>query len=426
MKNTVLNKPNQLICLVPEQKISLTEKKAYNYMLLYAQKKLKFEDYEGNTFKIPRYILHEKANLKNDDNDYIYKRLERLMKTVVRIFREKDNKKEWKKSFTLLSSIEKTDDDFYEFELNNHIINGLKNLRFFTPLDLVFSNCLDSQYSIIFYELAVKYKKYKIPKMTIEEIRKLTHTQNQYNRFYNFRKRVLDRACNEISEKTDIKLNYTTEKTGRRISHIDFEVKKKTNQEKIANEEEDISENSSKMAQEAQNKFSDNVEELYKLLPSKVQNWANKKFLSNVLDNHQFKYIAADIELAKEKADKNIIGWLKSSLKKCENAGGCGNGGHYSAQRVANQELKKKKKEQEEKEKRYKEKIKKKARAKAEKEAPKVYQNLSIEELAQYERDYQKSAEITPKSILATKKEFILGSIENKLFQKYKKDMSNY
>ena len=369
MNNTVLNKPNQLICLVPEQKISLTEKKAYNYMLLYAQEKLKFKDFDGNTFKIPRYILHEKANLKNDNNSYIYKRLEKLMQTVVRIFREKDNKKEWKKSFTLLSSIEKTDDDCYEFELNKHIIDGLKNLRFFTPLDLIFVNCLDSQYSIIFYELAIKYKKYKIPKMSIEEVRKLTHTEDQYKRFYDFRRYVLDTACEEISEKTDIRLSYTTEKRGRRIAYIDFEIEEKTKKEKEMRKllargemlleeadkllEEDEARNSPESSQKAQNELDNKIDELYIMLPEKEQIDSNRKVLKELLKKYEYKYIKADINHAKKFADKNFIGFLKAS---CE-------AGHWGKVELEKKEKRKelvKKKREEEKKKKEEEREKQK------------------------------------------------------------------
>jgi hypothetical protein len=88
-------------------------------------------------------------------------------------------------------------------------------------------NSLDSQYSIIFYELAVEYQKYKIPKMSIERVRQITNTQDEYKRIESLKRRVLDKACEEISQKTDINLSYTTEKRGRRIAFIDFEVKKK-------------------------------------------------------------------------------------------------------------------------------------------------------------------------------------------------------
>ena len=148
------------------------------------------------------------------------------MSTVVEII-DKDNPKNWE-AFTLLSHI-KRENNIYYYELNQFILKALRDQTFFTPLNLLIINSLSSQYSIIFYELAIRYNKFKIPKMTIEEVRKLTNTEDDYNRIYDFKKYVLDTACEEISEKTDIILTYETEKKGRRIAFIDFEIKIKPN-----------------------------------------------------------------------------------------------------------------------------------------------------------------------------------------------------
>ncbi len=71
----------------------------------------------------------------------------------------------------------------------------------------------------------MRYRKLKIPKMSIEEFRELTGTENKYPRFFDLEKRVLIPACEEISEKTDIKLHYETEKTGKSVTHINFFMK---------------------------------------------------------------------------------------------------------------------------------------------------------------------------------------------------------
>jgi len=393
LKNEILNKPNQLINLIPDKTITVTERKAYNIMLKYAQEKLKFENFEGNTFQIPRYILHKRANLKNDNNDYIYERLENLMRTVVRIFREKNNKKEWQKSFTLLSSIERTDDDYYEFELNNHIINSLKNQTFFAPLDLMIINSLASQYSIIFYELAIQYKKYKIPKMSIEEVRGLTNTQDIYKQFYDFRKRVLDVACEEISEKTDIVLSYKTEKIGRRIAFIDFEIEKK---KKIPVKLE--------TKVEEPKDYSAEVLELFQLLPKDEQVESNKRELAKLLAGHSFRYLKADIEYAKEFNPDNFMGFLKASCK----------GGHYSTaeleKKAKEEELARKKAEAERKRKELEERIEKKAREMA----LERYEMLSEVELESHNQEYEKMTEVVPEKFRPNKEDYIIGALEDK------------
>ena len=392
MKNKIFNKPNQLINLIPETNITITERKTYNIMLKYAQNKLKFHQYQGNTFKISCYTLHKKANLRNDDNEYIYKKLENLMKTVVRIFREKNNKKEWKKSFTLLSSIEKTDDNCYKFELNNHIITALKNQKFFTPLDLMIINSLSSQYSIIFYELAIQYQKYKIPKMTIEEIRRLTNTKDSYKQFYDFRKRVLDKACEEISKKTDIILRYSTEKRGRRIAFVDFEIEKK-----------EIIPAVTKNKLKKVRSYSKEVLELFELLPEKEQIEAYKGKLERLLGKHSLEYLKADIEYAKQVKPANFLGFLTSSC----------NQGHY-----ATIELEKKRRKEElarkqvEEDKRRKEREEKLDRI-AHQKAVEKYERLSKKELSEYSSVYSAFPNLLKEKV--SERDFVINALKEQI-----------
>jgi len=398
LKDEVLNKPNQLINLIPENDITITERKAYNIMLKNAQNKLKFDQYQGNTFKISRYELHKKANLKNDDNKYIYNQLENLMRTVVRIFREKDNKKEWKKSFTLLSSIERTADDCYEFELNNHIINALKEQTFFTPLDLMIINSLSSQYEIIFYELAIEYKKYKIPKMSVEEVRKLTNTQNSYKQFYDFRKRVLDRACKEISEKTDIRLSYETEKQGRKIAYIDFQIEKKA---------EEVPAEIEVNAQE-ETEYSTEVLELFELLPEEERVETNKEELAHLLDKHSFKYLKKDIKYTKDSNPENFMAFLKASC----------NNGHYASAQIEKEEKKEKLAQKRAEEEKRREEVKKKIQQKAHEKAVEKYAELSDEELDSYADNYDSLPNILKKRV--SRKDYIIGALEDEFEEELK------
>jgi plasmid replication initiation protein len=297
-----LNKPNELISIVTDKSISLTQRKAYNVFLKHAQNLLKFEDYKDNVFKIECSLLHQNANINNKNLEYVYKEeLENLMTTVVEIV-DKDNPKNWK-AFTLLSYIEKKD-NYYYYELNQFIIHSLIEQNFFTPLNLIIINSLSSQYSIIFYELAIRYQKYKIPKMTVEEVRNITHTQKEYKRFYDLKKYVLDTACNEISEKTDIILSYTTEKKGRRISHIDFSIKNKNNRFHIDGK---------------------NIEEIFSIQEEeKIKNIAKKipfetvKKLFEKNKNENFDYLLFCLEKTEERSFQNPVAYFEKMLKEAK------------------------------------------------------------------------------------------------------------
>ncbi|MBN2837189.1 MAG: replication initiation protein [Fusobacteriaceae bacterium] len=302
MNKEKLNKPNELISIITDKSISLTQRKAYNIFLKYAQNLLKFEDYKDNVFKIECSLLHKNANINNKNLDYVYKEeLENLMTTVVEIV-DKDNPKNWK-AFTLLSYIEKKD-NYYYYELNQFIIHSLIEQNFFTPLNLIIINSLSSQYSIILYELAIRYQKYKIPKMTVEEIRNITHTQKEYKRFYDLKKYVLDAACKEISEKTDIILSYTTEKKGRRISHIDFSIQSKNGQLYLDEKNTD-----DMFSVEDQNK----IRKVVKKIPFDI---TLKLFEKNKDEN--FDYLLFCLEKTEERSIQNPVAYFEKMLKEAK------------------------------------------------------------------------------------------------------------
>ncbi len=237
-----LNKPNQLIAVKSNQKITVLQRKSYNILLKNAQNYIKFNDIEVSkdssyNFVIDCDTVHEVAGIRKKDLDYIHKELEGLMGVIATV-RDKDNKNNWTK-FSLLPKIEKRDGKYY-YMLIGDIVKELKTQTFFTPTNLLMIKTLTSQYSITFYELAIRYEKFKIPKMSIEEVRELTGTINEYSRIEALKRRVLDVACKEISEKTDIKLTYTTEKKGRIITFIDFTIEKKEKDNKKRNIEKEI------------------------------------------------------------------------------------------------------------------------------------------------------------------------------------------
>jgi hypothetical protein len=297
-----LNKPNELINIITDKSISLTQRKAYNVFLKYAQNLLKFEEYKDNVFKIECSMLHKNANINNKNLEYVYKEeLENLMTTVVEIV-DKDNPKNWK-AFTLLSYIEKKD-NYYYYELNQFIIHSLIEQNFFTPLNLIIINSLSSQYSIILYELAIRYQKYKIPKMTVEEVRNITHTQKEYKRFYDFKKYVLDTACKEISEKTDIMLSYITEKKGRKISHIDFSIKSKNGQMYLDGKKSD---NPFDLEKEKK------IKKISKKIPFEI---CIKLFEKNISEN--FEYLLFCLEKTEERAIQNPIAYFEKMLKEAK------------------------------------------------------------------------------------------------------------
>ena len=139
--------------------------------------------------------------------------------------------------------------------------------------------------------------------MKIEKIREITNTQNEYKRFYDLKKRVLDKACKEISEKTDIILNYETQKKGRKIAYIKFDLERKPEDDLLKTEINNSMD------------YDKKVLELFDLFPEEEQIESNKETLAKLAEKYEYKYIKADIKYAKKYADKNFMGFLVESCK---------------------------------------------------------------------------------------------------------------
>lgn len=82
---------------------------------------------------------------------------------------------------------------------------------------------LNSVYSIRIYELLKQYERLKKRQFTIQELRKLLAIEpEKYKQYGHFKSKVLLVAQSEINEKTDIEINFTEIKTGRKVTSIEF------------------------------------------------------------------------------------------------------------------------------------------------------------------------------------------------------------
>ncbi|WP_172431981.1 replication initiation protein [Orenia metallireducens] len=401
-KEVIVRKPNQLISILPKESISLIQQKSYNVFLRNAQNKVKYTEEEIKEDK--RYIfeisckeLEKKAGLNKKNYDYIEVELEKLMSIVIKVV-DKENKDNWK-LFHLIDEVDR-ENNMFRYVLNPLIVQALKEQTYFTKLDLLEIAKLDSKYSVILYELAIRYcnkrrPEIKIPKMSIEEFRRKTNTEDKYSAIKDLRKYVLDKACEEISKKTDIKLNYSTEKVGRRIAYINFkterkELSKKTIETKVIKNVEE---------------YSPQVLELFQLLPSLEQIETNKRELAQLLKGHSLRYLKADIDYAKQAQPDNFMGFLKAS---CES-------GHYSSAKLEKQERKEELARQGEEEKQKKQELEKKIKQKAHQKAKEKYEKLSEKEIASYAKGYESLPKMLKEKV--SKKEFVLGAVEEEVKQ---------
>ena len=129
-------------------------------------------------------------------------------------------------------------------KLSEEVISMISRLQAnFTQYLLEQVSDFKSKHSIRLYELLIKYRDIETSKkFEIAELRsKLGLENDEYKVTADFKKRVLDVAIKEISDKADIQIKYEQFKEGRTISHILFKfVKKKEKKPKDSKDKNTI------------------------------------------------------------------------------------------------------------------------------------------------------------------------------------------
>ncbi|MGQ1343991.1 replication initiation protein RepM (plasmid) [Acinetobacter baumannii] len=99
----------------------------------------------------------------------------------------------------------------------------------FTKYDIEQISDLSSAYAVRLYELLIAWRSTgKTPIIEIKDFRKkLGVLDSEYPRMFDFKKRVLELAINQINEKTDIKVKVEQHKTGRFVTGFSFKFKQK-------------------------------------------------------------------------------------------------------------------------------------------------------------------------------------------------------
>ncbi|WP_034302611.1 replication initiation protein [Bacillus cihuensis] len=100
----------------------------------------------------------------------------------------------------------------------------------FTTYQLENVVSLNSVYSIRIYELLKQYEKIKKREMTVQELRNyLAIEVTKYKQYGHFKSKVLLVAQKEINMKTDIQMEFTEIKTGRKVTSIEFRINSRVN-----------------------------------------------------------------------------------------------------------------------------------------------------------------------------------------------------
>lgn len=226
--NTQLFKPNEMVSFFAQLDLNRTARHLFNYFLQHAQRKIKFENFQGDTFHINIKELNELANIYPKTYEVVEKSLRHLMRPV-----EIRNDPHCYRAFvpvTYVAVNKKTGE--YDFTLQRLVIDLLRQTDYFTKLDLQEFNPFNSKFSLVILEFLKQYEKLdKIPEVSVTELRKITDTQKKYPNFKHLQQYVLDVAVKEINESTNYSVSYELIKvrTLRRpkVGAIQFKFEKK-------------------------------------------------------------------------------------------------------------------------------------------------------------------------------------------------------
>ena len=101
-----------------------------------------------------------------------------------------------------------------------------------TTYDLKQITKLSTAYAIRFYELLIQFKSTGERFISIEKLKERLELNEQYSRFYNLKKRIIEPSIDNINQSTDLNVDWDVVKKGKIITGLIFVFEKKKNHSK--------------------------------------------------------------------------------------------------------------------------------------------------------------------------------------------------
>lgn len=208
-KTITIKKESDLTSIYASGELSAIQKKSLN-CLIYATKEQLKDNENRTSFKVELSTLKELIGDHSTNNIQLKDNIKALQKIIVEYNVLQKNKEVTWGSFPLLAGAE-IKNGIVVFNFAFQILNLIKNPQMYVVLDLKILKNLSSKHSITLYEICKDWiDTPKMPRWNIDTFKKAMDIDpSKYQNFTDFRRFVLDKAMEEINEKTDIYLTYS-------------------------------------------------------------------------------------------------------------------------------------------------------------------------------------------------------------------------
>ncbi|EEY91407.1 initiator RepB protein [Acinetobacter junii SH205] len=184
---------------------------------------------------------------------------------------------------------------------SKEILPFISNLsREFTKYSLSDIAGMSSAYAIRIYELLSQYRSIGKREIAVESLRTMLELGKRYPLFADLKRWVIDTAVDQINEYSPLEVKYEQKKTGRKVTHICFSFKEKT--QKIAQLDQGLS-----------------TDKFYKLTDPQINMFGNQlsqlsEFSHLAFGNESYEVLASKIKemLRDPVQQKQFIPYLKN------------------------------------------------------------------------------------------------------------------
>ncbi|MCE5222280.1 MAG: replication initiation protein [Clostridium sp.] len=261
---------------------------------------------DDDDFKEYEFKTKDLIKILNTSDSRFYRDIDNITDLIMqRIIKIKDvNTGEFEKYHWI--DVCKYKNGILKLKINRELKPFYLSLDWYTKYQLKNIMQFKSTYSFRLYELLKQYEKISNRLITIDNLRAvLDIDKTQYPKYANLKQKVINVAVKEVNLKTDIDFTLEEIKTGRKVTSIKFNIKKKKN---VQNEISTIKEDSKKDI---------NINNI-KLVQAIIEN------ISDIDASKIFDVACGDIENIKEKYSiiskfknvKNLTGAMIQAIRE--------------------------------------------------------------------------------------------------------------